>query len=44
MSDYCLTPNEWLFNYISWREQSTFEWDDDDDVRFVLTQHAQLDF
>ena len=28
---------------ISWREQFTFR-RDDDDVRFVLDQHAQLDF
>ena len=30
---------------ISWREQVNFQWDDDDDdVRFVLDQHAELDF
>jgi hypothetical protein len=28
---------------ISWREQVNFLWDDDD-VRFVLDQHAELDF
>jgi hypothetical protein len=28
---------------ISWREQVNFQWDDDD-VRFVLDQHAELDF
>ena len=43
--------NEWLlFNAnsaivlaISWREQVNFQWDDDE-VRFVLDQHAELDF
>ena len=29
---------------ISWREQVTSWWDDDDDVRFVLDQHVELDF
>jgi len=27
----------------SWREQVNFQWDDDE-VRFVLDQHAKLDF
>jgi len=31
------------FSAISWREQVSFQWDDDD-VRFVLYQHAELDF
>ena len=42
--------SEWLlFNansaifQLSWREQVNFEWDDDE-VRFVLHQHAELDF
>jgi hypothetical protein len=39
--------SEWLlFNAISailWREQVHFQWDDDE-VRFVLDQHAELDF
>ena len=42
--------SEWLlFNansaifQLSWREQVNFEWDDDE-VRFVLDQHAELDF
>jgi hypothetical protein len=40
--------SEWvLFNAnssaISWREQVNFQWDDDE-VRFVLDQHSQLDF
>ena len=26
-----------------WREQVNFQWDDDE-VRFVLDQHAELDF
>ena len=28
---------------MSWREQVNFQWDDDE-VRFVLDQHAELDF
>jgi len=28
---------------MSWREQFNIEWDDDE-VRFVLDQHADLDF
>jgi hypothetical protein len=28
---------------ISWREQVNFQWDDDE-VRFVLDQHAEYDF
>ena len=31
------------FSTTSWREQVTFWWDDDYDVRFVLDQHAELD-
>jgi hypothetical protein len=31
-----------LYN-VSWREQINFQWDDDE-VRFVLDQHAELDF
>jgi hypothetical protein len=27
-----------------WREQINFQWDDDDEVRFVLDQHVELDF
>ena len=30
------------FSAISWREQVNFQWDDDE-VRFVLDQHAELD-
>jgi hypothetical protein len=30
---------------MSWREEINFQWDDDDDeVLFVLDQHAELDF
>jgi hypothetical protein len=29
---------------ISWQEQVTFWQEDDDDVCFVLAQHAELDF
>ena len=39
VSDCCLTPNQQFFNYISLREQVNFEWDDDE-VRFLLDQHA----
>jgi hypothetical protein len=41
--------SEWLlFNTnncsaVSWREQVNFQWDDDE-VRFVLDHHAELDF
>jgi hypothetical protein len=28
---------------MSWWEQVTFQWDDDE-IRFVLDQHAELDF
>jgi hypothetical protein len=38
-------PNEKTNPAISWREEITFQWDDDDDdVRFILDQHAELDF
>jgi hypothetical protein len=29
---------------MSWREQINFQWDDDDEIRFVLDQHSELDF
>jgi hypothetical protein len=33
------------FQAISWQEHVRFWWDDvDDDVHFVLDQHAELDF
>jgi hypothetical protein len=39
--------SEWVsdccFSAISWRAQVNFEWDDSE-VRFVLDQHAELDF
>ena len=39
--------SEWLLfkanSAISWQEQVNFQWDDDD-VRFVLDQRAELDF
>jgi uncharacterized protein YcaQ len=55
VSDYCLSPNEQFFSYImartsynfsaiSWREQVTIWWDDDDNVHFVLDEHTELDF
>jgi hypothetical protein len=31
------------FSAISWQEQVNFQWDDDE-VRFVLDKHAELDF
>jgi hypothetical protein len=31
------------YSAISWREYVKFQWDDDE-VRFVLDQHADLDF
>ena len=31
------------FSALSWREQVNFQWDEDE-VRFVLDQHAELDF
>ena len=42
-SDCCLTPTQ-QFSAISWWEQDKFQWDDDDEVCFVLDQHAQSDF
>jgi len=42
VSDYCLMPNEQLFSYILART-SYIQWNDGD-VRFVLDQHAELDF
>ena len=42
VGDHCLTPNEQFFSYImAWT--SYFQWNDDD-VRFVLDQHAELDY
>jgi hypothetical protein len=31
------------FSALSWQEQVNFQWDDDE-VRFVLDQHAKLNF
>jgi hypothetical protein len=33
-----------IFSAVSWLEQVDFQWDDDDEVHFVLDQHAKLDF
>ena len=41
VSDCCLTPIQ-QFSAISWREQVNFQWNDE--VRFVLDKHAELDF
>ena len=37
----CMNSWKEAFNPIIWREQNTFQWDDD---FFVLDQRAQLDF
>ena len=42
VSDCRITPIQ-QFSAISWGEQVNFQWDDDE-VRFVLDQHAELDF
>ena len=42
VSDCCLTPIQQFFGYIMART-SYFQWDDDE-VPFVLDQHAELDF
>ena len=36
-------PIQQFFNYIMART-TYFQWDDDDEVRFVLDQYAELDF
>ena len=33
-----------IFSAVSWLEQVDFQWDDDDEVHFVLDQHTKLDF
>ena len=45
MSDWCLTPTQQFFRYpdISWPEQANVQWDDDNEIHFVLDQHAKLD-
>jgi hypothetical protein len=35
--------NSAFFSAIQWGEQVNFQWDDDE-VRFVLDQHVELDF
>jgi hypothetical protein len=40
VSDCCQFSN---FSAVSWREQVNYQWNDDE-VRFVLDQHAELDF
>jgi hypothetical protein len=43
VSDCCLMPlNSAFFSAISWWEQVNYQWYDDE-VRFVLDQHAELD-
>jgi hypothetical protein len=41
VSDCCLMPTQQFFSYIM-VEQINFQWNDE--VRFVLDQHAKLDF
>jgi hypothetical protein len=45
MSEWVIFALRQLSNFsaISWREQVNFQWDDDE-VRFVLDEHAELDF
>ena len=46
MSDEFFNANGAIFRYImtvSWLKQFTLRWDNDD-VRFLLNQHAELDF
>ena len=44
MSEWLLfNANSAICSAISWREQVNFQWDDDE-VHFVLDQHAELDF
>ena len=43
VSDCCLMPIQQFFSYIMARTWVNFQWDDDE-VRFVLDQHAKLDF
>jgi len=44
MSEWLLfNVNSAIFSAILWREQVNFQWDDDE-VRFVLDQHAESDF
>jgi hypothetical protein len=39
VSDCCLTPTQQFFSFIMAQEQVNFQWDDDE-VHFVLDQHA----
>ena len=39
VSDCCLKIIQQFFSYISWQEQVIFQCDDDE-IRFVLSQHA----
>ena len=45
VSEWVIVAQRQLCNFsaILWREQVSFQWDDDE-VRFVLDQHAELDF
>jgi hypothetical protein len=43
MSEWLLFNIKWTFSPLYQREQVTFLWDGDDDIHFVLDQHALLD-
>jgi hypothetical protein len=44
LSEWLLhNANSAIFSARSWREQANFQWDDDE-VHFVLDQHAELNF
>ena len=45
MSEWVIVAEHQLSNFtaISWWKQVSFQWDDDE-VHFVLDQHAELDF
>jgi len=43
VSDCCLTPIQQFFQLYHGENKLIFQWDDDE-VRFVLDQHAELDF
>ena len=43
VNNCCLAPTQHFCSAISWREHVSFQ-SDDDEVRFVLDQHAELDF
>ena len=42
--DCCLTPHELFFSYMYIMTRTSYIWWDDNDVCFILDQHAKLDF